>query len=177
MAACERCNNTGKLSAEMYCNCVDGQMQKRLDRSKRAAERKKAEEQKEVEAAKAKKAKQLELLEEEKPSKKGITIHAPCKLFDWIIVTRGEHTGVIGVVEKMDDKDRQAFVAAYKHEKGHKVTGKSWFDWSIVKALPPSKDEDDLLALVDLSLQTKDEDWFMELTARLPKGRVEDAIG
>lgn len=169
MGKCIVCGDTGKSNSGRYCKCAIGKVQERVARSKAMAEKKKAEENEREKRQRPKvrvnptKPEQIELLEE-----KEITIDSPVKLHDWVIVTKGAYKGVIGSVDMLNMNNQKIFVAAIRHVDGHKVSGISTFDYDQVKPYELPMDEDHLLDLIDLAIDTNDEDWFMELTEKLP---------
>lgn len=170
MAKCIICGDTGRTSEGYYCNCAIGKVQKRVERSQKMAEKKKAEEREQKKRTKQKtkdnpdKVEQMELLDADE-----ITIDPFYKLYDWVEVTKGGNKGIIGTIIQINKTSKQIVLEAVKHRNGHKVNGKATFTWAHIKPyeLPPS--EDHLLDLIDLAIDTGDKDWFIELSNRLPK--------
>lgn len=105
---------------------------------------------------------------EEKEKQEGIVVQAPCKIFDWVEITKGQHKGVIGVAIEVNKCNREIFLEAARHKDGNKVNGKSWFNWDHIKLLPYEIDEDDLRERIDMAIDMNDHDWFLQLTSKLP---------
>lgn len=87
----------------------------------------------------------------------------------WIrIVEHRLLRGYVGFVLKQDKDDERFRVLITRDSKGDKTHGALWVHEDQVVPYRTSRDEDDLLLLIDMALDMKDENWFKELTDKLP---------
>lgn len=90
-------------------------------------------------------------------------------LGDWVkIVGHSMFTGFVGFVLKHDKKEESYRVLITRDSRGHKTRGALWLDEDQLVPCLTKRDEDDLLCLIDMALDMKDESWFKELTEKLP---------
>jgi hypothetical protein len=92
------------------------------------------------------------------------------KIGEWVKVIGHDYLeGYVGYITDFDIVDGYR-VRITKNSKGNSFKkGGKWLDEEQIIPLPVKKEEDDLLALIDLALETNDKEWFLELTSKLPK--------
>lgn len=88
---------------------------------------------------------------------------------EWIQVTHGRIRGYTGYVLKYDIVDDVYKVHITKNRHGERVSGIAKIDSDCLVECWSFKDEDDLLAMIDMALDTNDKEWFEELSAQLPQ--------
>jgi hypothetical protein len=88
----------------------------------------------------------------------------------WVKVINHDYLeGYVGYITDFDPVDGYR-VRITKDCKGKSFKKRDkWMDEEQIIPLPIKKEEDDLLALIDLALETNDKEWFLELTSKLPK--------
>lgn len=90
-------------------------------------------------------------------------------LGDWVkIVGHSMLTGCVGFVLKRDKYEDHYRVLVTRDSNGNKTRGAIWVDESQLVLYGTCHEEDDLLFLIDVALDMKDEEWFKELTEQLP---------
>jgi hypothetical protein len=92
------------------------------------------------------------------------------KIGEWVKVI--DHDYLYGYVGYITDFDlfEGYRVRLTKNSKGKSFkNGSKWMGEEQIISLPVGKSEDDLLALIDIALETNDREWFLELTSKLPK--------
>ncbi|EDL66732.1 IDEAL domain-containing protein [Bacillus sp. SG-1] len=90
-------------------------------------------------------------------------------LGDWVKAKTVEGELVIGYIEGVNDDSKTAKIRAVQTEQAS-IAGRTIETFlRSVSALPytPILTKEDAAELIDLALQTRDEKWFMELTAEL----------
>lgn len=83
---------------------------------------------------------------------------------EWIAITYGRLQGYIGYVLKFDLIDERYKVMVTSDPQGKVARGKVWVEPDDLTLLEVSKDEDDILSLIDLALDSGDKDWFIKLS-------------
>lgn len=92
-------------------------------------------------------------------------------LGDWVKAKTVEGELVIGYIEGVNDDSKTAKIRAVQTEQAS-IAGRTIETFlRSVSALPytPILMKEDAAELIDLALQTRDEKWFMELTASLSR--------
>lgn len=84
---------------------------------------------------------------------------------EWVTITYGRLQGYSGFVLKFDLIDERYKVMVTTDPQGKVVRGKVWVESDDLTLLDIPKDEDYVLSLIDLALDTGDKEWFMELTS------------
>jgi len=88
---------------------------------------------------------------------------------EWVkIVGHSMLNGFVGFVLKHDKQDGRYRLLITRDSRGHKTRGALWVDESQLVLYGTCHEEEDLLFLIDLALDMKDEEWFKELTEQLP---------
>lgn len=88
---------------------------------------------------------------------------------DWVkIVGHSMLNGFVGFVLNHDKSDQRFRILITRDSRGNKTKGALWVDESQLVSYITKRDEDDLLFLIDLALDMKDEEWFKELASKLP---------
>jgi hypothetical protein len=92
------------------------------------------------------------------------------KIGEWVKVIGHDYLeGYVGYITDFDPVDGYR-VRITKNSKGKSFKKRDkWIDADQIIPLSVEKEEDDLLALIDVALDTNDKEWFLELTSRLPK--------
>jgi hypothetical protein len=92
------------------------------------------------------------------------------KIGEWVKVIDHDYLeGYVGFITDFDLVDGYR-IRITKNRKGEALKkGHKWVDEDSIIPLSVRKDEDDILALIDLALDMNDEEWFQELTSQLPK--------
>jgi uncharacterized protein YpiB (UPF0302 family) len=86
---------------------------------------------------------------------------------DWVIILyRPRVVGYITGVSQLREQYRIKVVRTFL---GKKIEAEYWFDFNEVIPYKNTLEEDDLLQMIDLALDIKDEQWFKELQERLPQ--------
>jgi hypothetical protein len=90
------------------------------------------------------------------------------KVGEWVTVDSGFIKGFTGFIIKYDFAGDRYFVNLTKTANGNPIDAGRWIDEE--RLIPPKKfkEEEDLLALIDMALDTNDREWFAELTSQLP---------
>jgi hypothetical protein len=92
------------------------------------------------------------------------------KIGEWVKVIDPNYLiGYVGFVTDYDPIDEEYRIRFTRNSKGKPIKGHKWVNVDSVMTLTIGKEEDDLLALIDLALETNDREWFSELTSKLPK--------
>jgi hypothetical protein len=88
----------------------------------------------------------------------------------WVKVIDHDYLeGYVGFITDFDLVDGYR-IRITKNRKGEALKkGQKWIDEGSIIPLSVQKDEDDLLALIDVALDTNDKGWFQELTSQLPR--------
>ncbi|MEK4149037.1 IDEAL domain-containing protein [Robertmurraya sp. FSL W8-0741] len=97
------------------------------------------------------------------------TIRSQFEVGDWVRVVNSRGQEFIGFVLKRDPDDGDVKVQFTSDPKGKSMKSSLWVEKELVYPCKDSINEDDLPALINLALDTKDEEWFRELTAQLPE--------
>jgi hypothetical protein len=89
---------------------------------------------------------------------------------EWVKVIDHDYLeGYVGFITDFDLVDGYR-IRITKNRKGEALKkGHKWIDKESIIPLSVQKDEDDLLALIDVALDTNDREWFQELTSQLPR--------
>jgi hypothetical protein len=97
-------------------------------------------------------------------------IEPKVKAGDWVcIINHRSKNGFLGFISKIDRESEGYQIIITKDRKGRKTPNLLiWVDLEQLVPILEYKDEDDLLALIDLALDLNDKEWFMELTEQLP---------
>ena len=92
------------------------------------------------------------------------------KIGDWVLFAyNNRFSGYVGFINKFDSNDNEYRVFITRDPDGKPVKGGIWADSSnLIYYNNASLDEDDLWSLIDVAIDLKDRDWFLELTAKLP---------
>jgi hypothetical protein len=90
------------------------------------------------------------------------------KVGDWVTVDSGLIKGFTGYITKYDFEDDRYFVNLTSTGNGNAINTGRWIDVELLVPAKKFKEEGDLLALIDMALDTDDEKWFLELTSQLP---------
>jgi len=163
VAPCSHCGGSGYLPTGNYCSCTNAKLEKALKNSERRAKEATAKKEKE----KREKQTAMEFAEDQKP-KKG---EPPFQEGEWVEVF-GLYSdfgkGITFIVDENNTKHEYSRLLAYSDDEGDDRVGKYKVNWSNLKAATLPPDEDDLLALIDMALETHDKEWFERLTAMLP---------
>ncbi|USK54388.1 IDEAL domain-containing protein [Cytobacillus solani] len=88
---------------------------------------------------------------------------------EWIRVTHCRIRGYTGYVLKYDIVDDVYKVHITKNRHGERVSVITKIDSDCLVEYWTFTKEDDLLAMIDLALDTNDKEWFEELSALLPQ--------
>jgi hypothetical protein len=93
------------------------------------------------------------------------------KIGEWVKVIDHDYLNrYVGFVTEYDLVDESYRLRLTRNSKGKSLEkGYAWVEKESIIFLPVQKDEDDLLALIDLALDTDDKEWFIEITNLLPK--------
>lgn len=90
---------------------------------------------------------------------------------DWVkIVGHSMLNNFAGFILKHDKNDERYRILITVDSRGNKTKGALWIDESQLVPYITNHDEDDLLFLIDMTLDMKDEEWFKELANMLPLG-------
>lgn len=105
--------------------------------------------------------------------------HSIFKTGDWIKGNLQDGEIIIGYIESLDLPKGTVKVNVIKSEAVETIGKKISFSRKQVKRLSISKvvNKEQILFLIDLALLTGDEDWFIELSAKLNSMRKKDASG
>lgn len=91
----------------------------------------------------------------------------------WVRVVLDSHflNGIIGFIAAVDDEDKEYIVRFTKDRFGKTIKTRvsRLCDYDVVVPVPLELEPDDLSSMIDLAIDTNDEEWFLELTSRLPK--------
>ncbi|PMC34719.1 MULTISPECIES: IDEAL domain-containing protein [Metabacillus] len=95
--------------------------------------------------------------------------HANLKTGDWIKGKLQDGEIIIGYIESLDFPKGTVRVSVIKSEADETIGKKISISLKQVKKLPISKvvNKEQILFLIDLALSTGDENWFIELSAKL----------
>lgn len=95
--------------------------------------------------------------------------HSNLKTGDWIKGNLQDGEIIIGYIESLDFSKGTVRVTVIKSEADETIGKKISISHKKVKKLPISKvvNKEQILFLIDLALITGDEDWFIELSAKL----------
>jgi hypothetical protein len=93
------------------------------------------------------------------------------KIGEWVKVIDHDYLdGYVGFITDFDLLDEEYRIRVTRTRKGEPINrSHKWVEVASVVLLPIEKYEDDLLALIDLALDTNDTEWFFELTSQLPE--------
>lgn len=97
------------------------------------------------------------------------TVEETLKPGDWVEIVDHHLAGYSGFILRYSIAENTYKVKITKDSKGKQLLKALWFDVDQVVTVHHSTDEEDIMSLVELALQTNDKEWFMELTAQLPK--------
>jgi hypothetical protein len=86
---------------------------------------------------------------------------------EWVKIVFGRFEGFIGYVLRYDLIDEKYKVMVTKNPQGETARGKVLVDSDDLTLLEIPKDEDDILELIDLALDSGDKDWFMKLSGMM----------
>ncbi|TDL82856.1 IDEAL domain-containing protein [Peribacillus frigoritolerans] len=105
--------------------------------------------------------------------------HSIFKTGDWIKGNLQDGEIIIGYIEALDLKNGTVKVTVIKSEAVETIGKKISISSKHVKRLSISKvvNKEQILFLIDLALSTGDEDWFIDLSAKLNSMRKKDASG
>ena len=170
---CKKCEDTGKVGKDAYCDCRHGEMQNRIDRAERKAQRQREKEERDREAARKRQEKQLEMFDQYKKDnpKEDIdnsSIDHMFKLYDWVRVEGGCYKKPFhAVIIEILPRYKKIIVEARRFEDGSKATGQTTIAYSEVELLPIDVRKQDLQAMIDFAIDTKDHEWLKELSERI----------
>lgn len=73
-----------------------------------------------------------------------------------------------GYIEEHDFWNSRYRVKFTSNANGECSQGRGWIPEKYLISVNDERHEDDLSTLIDLALKTKDEEWFQELTSKMP---------
>lgn len=98
------------------------------------------------------------------------------EISDWVIISDQKLSGFGGFIKKHDPLDNQFLICVTTRPDGLPclAPGKQhyWVDRENLIKEEIIFDEVEILNMLDLALDTKDEQWFEELSAQLPSGNA-----
>lgn len=160
---CRKCDDTGKLGEETYCECTRGQLAKVTDRVKRKAERMAEKEREE----KKQKAQQMELLPEAEKANEIDSKDMPFAIGDYVKVTKSGYKPFFAEVIDIDRRNGKFQVSARSYVSGSRATGELWAVSSDLELVPVELTEKEVRGMIDLALDARDKVWFDELCQKL----------
>jgi uncharacterized protein YpiB (UPF0302 family) len=95
------------------------------------------------------------------------TVEETFKPGEWVQIIDHRMRGCTGYILKYDALDDEYRMMITRDSKGKILQGKFYIKADQLVPIKESKDEDDLLALIDLALDLNEKEWFMELTEQL----------
>lgn len=87
---------------------------------------------------------------------------------EWVQIVNCRLSGFSGYIVRYDLEDHTYKLMLTKDPKGRPIVKSQWINADYVMK-NRFRDEDELLALIDLALAMNDKEWFLELTSQLPE--------